>query len=142
MKKLTSLLLAVMLLLTAALPVQAALPETAVPYYANTSQASVSFVIEEDGSASWTIMCTCKSSATGIYAVTYLERQVGNNWVRVDLDVPNDQYTYSTTSKIFAQNNKHTFTEAGTYRAVVVFTVYGTTENETLTFWNTHNFAG
>ena len=125
MKKLTSLLLTLMLLLIAVLPVQAALPETAVPYYANTSQAGVTFVISEDGSASWTITCIGKSSATGIDAVTYLERQVGGNWVRVDLDVANDEYTYSTTASRFAKNHKHTLTEAGTYRAVVVFTVYG-----------------
>ena len=141
MKKFTALILATILLFATTATTYAALPETAVPYYANTSQASIPLVISENGEASWTIMCIGKSSCTGIDAVTYLERQVGSSWVRVDLGNLNDEYTYSTTSSYILQNYKFTLTAHGTYRAVVVFTVYGTVEDETITLRNEHDFG-
>lgn len=141
MKRITAILLAAVLLLATAVPSFAAVPEVAVPYYANTSQANVSFVISDNGEASWTIMCIGKSSCTGIDAVTYIEYQVGNSWARVDLGNGVYEYTYSTTASRFVQNNKITFTMPGTYRAVVEFTVYGTQEDETITLWNRHDFG-
>jgi hypothetical protein len=141
MKKITAILLTIVLLLATAVPTFAAVPEVAVPYYTNTSQARVSFVISDNGEASWTIMCIGKSSCTCIDAVTYLEYQVGNSWERVDLGNENDEYIYSTVASSIIQNNKITLTTPGTYRAVVVFTVYGTQENETLTYWNPHDFG-
>lgn len=141
MKRITAILLTIVLLLATAVPTFAAVPEVAVPYYANTSQAQINFVISDNGEASWTIICIGKSSCTGIDAVTYLEYQVGNSWIRVDLGNANDEYTYSTTASRFYQSNKITLTTPGTYRAVVVFTVYGTQEDETLTYWNPHDFG-
>lgn len=141
MKRITAIILTLVLLFATAIPSLAAVPEVAVPYYANTSQAGVTFVIDETGSASWMITCLGKSSCTGIYAVTYLEYQVGNSWVRVDLGNANDQYTYSTTASRMVKSYDVTLTTPGTYRAVVVFTVYGTQEDETLTYWNRHDFG-
>ena len=141
MKKLVTLLLAALLLLANAVPAYAAVPETAVPFYANTSQASVSFVIQENGHATWSIYCIGKTSCTGIDAVTYLERQVGNDWVRVDLENADDEYTYSTTVRRMAKTYEATLSISGTYRAVVEFTVYGTNEDETITLWNEHDYG-
>ena len=141
MKKTTALILVAILLIATAVPAFATVPEAAMPYYINTTSGSVSFVIEDNGAASWTIMCIGKSSCTGIDAVTYLERQVGDSWVRVNLDNENNEYTYSTTARRMANNNQTTLTIPGTYRAVVIFTVYGTQEDETITFWNRHDFG-
>lgn len=141
MKKITAILLTLVLLFATAVPSLAAMPEVAVPCYANTSQASVTFVINEEGSASWTIACIGKSSCTGIYAITYLEYKVGNSWERVDLGNTNDQYTYSTTASRTVHTNEQNLTAYGTYRAVVVFTVYGTQEDETITLWNEHDYG-
>lgn len=141
MKKITALILAVILLMASAIPVFAAAPETVVPFLINTSQARVTFAVSADGTASWTIMCIGKSSCTGIDAVTYLERQVGNSWVRVDLGNLNDEYTYSTTASQLVQNNKIALTTSGTYRAVVLFTVYGTVEDETITVQREYDFV-
>lgn len=141
MKRITAILLTIVLLLATAVPAFAAVPEVAVPYYANTSQANVSFVISDNGEASWTIMCIGKSSCTGIDAITYLEYQVGSSWMRVDIGTVNEEYTYSTTASRFVQNNKTTLLTPGTYRAVVEFTVYGTQETETITLWNLHDFG-
>ena len=141
MKKITAILLTLALLFVTAVPALAAVPEVAVPYYANTSQAGVTFVINDAGSASWTIMCLGKSSCVGIDAVTYLEYQVGNSWVRVDLENENDEYAYSTTASRIVHTNEATLTTPGTYRAVVVFTVYGTQQDETITAINEHDFG-
>jgi hypothetical protein len=141
MKRITAIILTLVLLFATAVPSLAAVPEVAVPYYANTSQAGVTFVIDNNGEASWTITCLGKSSCTGIDAVTYLEYQVGSSWVRVDLGNTNDEYTYSTTATRIAKNNKITLTTPGTYRAVVIFTVYGTQQDETITAINEHDFG-
>lgn len=140
MKKVTSLILIVVLLLTTAAPAYAALPETAVPYYANTSQASVSLVIDENGSASWTIMCIGKSSCVGIDSVTYLERQIDDYWVLVDISNMTDEYTYSTSAARMVQTYDEELGIHGTYRAVVIFTVYGSSEDETITLWSTRTY--
>ncbi len=141
MKKITAIILTFILLLATAVPSLAAVPEVAVPYYANTSQAGIPFVIRENGEAGWTITCLGKSSCTGIDSVTYLEYKVGSSWVRVDLGNENDEYTYSTTASRMVQSYDFTLTTPGTYRAVVVFTVYGTQEDETITLWNEHDFG-
>lgn len=141
MKRITAIILTLVLLFVTAIPSLAAVPEVAVPYYANTSQAGVTFVINDAGSASWTLMCLGKSSCTGIYTVTYLEYKVGNSWERVDLGNANDQYTYSTTASRMVYTNEFTLTTPGTYRAVVVFTVYGTQQDETITVLNEHDFG-
>lgn len=141
MKKITSLLLALVLLVASAAPVAAAQPETALPSYINTSQASVSFVIGEDGSASWTILCIGNSNATAIDAVTRLERKVGVNWVLVDVGTESGYYTYSLPCSRMGRTYEYTFTEYGTYRAVAVFTVYGTSGKETITLWNEHDYG-
>ena len=142
MKQATALVLTVILLLMSVVPAYAALPETATPYYANALQARVSCAISEDGEVNWTIICTGKASCTGISAVTYLEFQVGNSWVRIALDDGSTQYTYSTNGSYLIQNCSSTITGYGVYRAVVVFTVYGTAENETITLWNEQRFNG
>ena len=141
MKKLTSLILVAILLITTAAPAYAAIPEISVPFYANTSQAGVTFSIREDGSASWTITCLGKSNCTGIDAVTYLERQLfGDTWTRVFIGNGNDEFTYSTTASRMVQTYNLTLLNHDTYRAVVVFTVYGTEETETLTYYTTRTF--
>ena len=140
MKKFTALILAAIFLFAAATPVSAAVPEIAVPFYANTSQAGVVFTINAEGSASWTITCLGKSSCTGIDAVTYLERQVGNTWVRVDLGNTNNEYTYSTTASRMTKTYVLTLDTHGTYRATVIFTVYGTVEDETLSYSTERTF--
>ena len=140
MKRITAILLTIVLLLATAVPTLAAAPNVAIPYYANTSQASVTLVIDETGSASWTIMCLGKSSCTGIESRTYLERQVGDSWVRVDLGNATNEFTYSTSASRMVKTYEMDLSTHGTYRATVIFTVYGTAEDETLTYWATRTF--
>ena len=130
MKRILSLILAVIFFMGVNIPTYAAMPETITPLWANTSQAQVTFVIR-DG----------KSSCTGIDAITYIERKIGTFWVKIDLGVPNNEYRYSTTNSYLVQNHETTITSPGTYRAVVIFTVYGTVEDEAFTLRNEHGYG-
>lgn len=141
MKRILSLILAVIFFMGVNIPTYAAMPETITPLWANTSQAQVTFVIRDNGEASWTIICDGKSSCTGIDAITYIERKIGTFWVKIDLGVPNNEYRYSTTNSYLVQNHETTITSPGTYRAVVIFTVYGTVEDEAFTLRNEHGYG-
>ena len=100
MKRLTSLVLSLVLLLTIVTPAFAVQPETTVsPRYINTSQASISLVITEDGLAEWSIMCFGKTNCTSIDAVTYLERKMGSLWIKMSIDYPITDYHYSVTGR-------------------------------------------
>jgi hypothetical protein len=137
MKKLTALILSLILLLSATTPAFAAQTETAVsPRYVNTSQGGVSLVITEDGLAEWTIICLGKSNCTGIDAVTYLERKMGTVWMRMSVDHPIKEYYYSVTGTELANTYQMQLNFTGEYRAVVEYTVHGTVEDEELKFWS------
>lgn len=143
MKRLTSLILSLVLLLTIATPALAAQPETTVsPRYINTSQAGVSLAITDDGVASWTIMCFGEPNCTGIDAVTYLERKMGTVWIKMSIDYPITDYHYSVTGRNLAATYEMQLTYAGDYRAVVEFTVHGTGGDEELKFWSHRYYEG
>ena len=143
MKRLTSLILSLVLLLTIATPAFAAQPEDTVsPRYINTSQAGVSLAITEDGLASWTIICLGKSNCTSIDAVTYLERKMGTLWIKMSIDYPITDYMYSVNGRNLAATYEMQLTYAGEYRAVVEFTVHGTGGDEELEFWSYRVYEG
>lgn len=143
MKKLTALILSLILLLTATTPAFAAQAETTVsPRYINTSQAGVSLAITEDGLAVWTIACFGKSGCTSIDAVTYLERKMGTVWMRMSVDHPIKEHYYSVTGQELYTTYQLQLNFAGEYRAVVEFTVHGTVEDEELKFWSYREYAG
>ena len=140
MKKLLSLLLAVTFLVAAAAPTFAAAPDPILPQYINTSQAGIGLVIEENGLATISIRCIGLSSATGIDAEIYLERKVGNNWERVDLGNATDSWTESINDRFLFKTYTHTVSAKGEYKATVNFTIYGTAQDEYLTFYTTRTF--
>ena len=140
MKKLLSLLLAVTFLVAAAAPTFAAAPEPILPQYVNTSQAGIGLTIDENGLASIAIQCIGLSSCTGIDAEIYLERKVGDDWVRVDLGNTTDTWTVSSSTRFLIKSFTHTVSEKGEYKATVNYTIYGTAQDEYLTFYNTRTF--
>ena len=143
MKRLTSLVLSLVLLLTIVTPAFAAQPETTVsPRYINTSQAGISLVILEDGLAEWSIMCFGEPNCTGIDAVTYLERKMGSLWIKMSIDYPITDYHYSVTGRNMYAVYQMQLTYAGEYRAVVEFTVHGTNGDEELKFWSYRVYEG
>ena len=140
MKKVCSLILIIMLLFAATVPAAAAQSEPVSPQYINTSQAGVSITINTSGKVSITVMCIGGSTATKIHTVTYLERQVGSSWVRVDIDEVNDEWVDTVSGSRMAINYSHDVTVRGTYKVTTVFTVYGTKEDETFTLYNTRTY--
>ena len=143
MKRLTSLILSLVLLLTVVTPAFAAQPETTVsPRYINTSYASISLVITEDGLAEWTIMCFGEPNCTGIDAVTYIERKMGTVWVRMSIDHPYTDYQCSVTGREMISTYQKQLTYAGEYRAIVEFTIHGTTADEELKFTSYRTYNG
>ena len=143
MKRLTSLILSLVLLLTIATPAFAVQTENTVsPRYANTSQAGISLVITEDGLAEWTIICLGLSNCTGIDAVTYLERKMGSLWIKMSIDYPITDYHYSVTGRELISTYQMQLTYAGEYRAVVEFTVHSTSGDEELEFWSYRVYNG
>ena len=140
MKKLLSLLLAVTFLVAAAAPTLAAAPEPILPQYVNTSQAGIALTISEDGIASVSIRCIGLSSATGIDAEVYLERKVGNDWERVDLGNATDTWNESVNDRFLFKSYSQAVSVKGEYKATVNYTIYGTTEDEYLTFYATRTY--
>ena len=143
MKRLTSLILSLVLLLTIATPALAAQPETTVsPCYINTSQAGISLAITDAGLAEWTIICLGEPNCTSIDAVTYLERKMGTVWVKMSIDYPITDYTYSVTGRNLYATYQMQLTYAGEYRAVVEYTVHSATADEELKFWSHRVYEG
>ena len=140
MKQLTSILLALTLLVAVAVPAFAAAPETVSPLYINTSQAGISMTISTDGSVSISLSCIGLSSATNIDATVYLERKVGTSWVRVDIGTDDNTWKVSSSNRFLIQSLSHEVTVKGEYKATVIYSVYGKVEDETLTFYDTRTF--
>ena len=143
MKRLTSLVLSLVLLLTVVTPAFATQPETTVsPRYINTSHAGISLVITEDGLAEWTIMCFGEPNCTGIDAVTYIERKMGTVWVRMSIDHPYTDYHCSVTGREMISTYQKQLIYPGEYRAWVEYTVHGTNGDEELKFWDYRVYEG
>lgn len=133
MKKFAALILVVTIVASLCIPVSAA--EFSInPYYINTNQARVVLTIGDSGLAEITVLCTANSNATKIQTTTYLERQIGSTWVRVNNGQTNNQWTASTTARYLAKDYSCQLSITGTYRAVAVFTVSGS-ETETFTLY-------
>ena len=132
MKKLISLTLILILAFTLAIPAFGAQKEVASPYLLNTQRASVSISISDSGLLSTTVTVIGKSNVTSISTVTHVERKVGSNWVRVDINATNDQWTYNTTSTRMVQHYSQQLTLTGEYRVVAECTVVSPNGTEVL----------
>ena len=141
MKRIIALLMSLVLLFCGATPTLAAAPEEISPLYLHTSQASVSFTILENGTADWTVLCFAYSTAQSITAVTYLERKVGSVWFRVNMEAPENEYTYTVNSTEMVKNYTLQLTRTGIYRAVVEFTVRGADDSDYIELYNEYDYT-
>lgn len=127
MKKLIVLTLLLATLFACALPVSAAMPPTVEPQHENATSATVTLNIDALGNATVRI-CVCgKASLQKASVTTYLEKKVGTQWVRVDIDASGNAWQYSTTSRNFQKTYSANLNGSGQYRAVARFTLTGTT---------------
>ena len=139
MKRILSLILIFAALLLTAAPAYAALPPSAEPQYTDAAKAAVTLSIDDAGNAILTLFVTGKPSLTRTAVVSYLERKVGTNWVRVDIGTPNNAWIYTTKNQTFSRSYNTQLHSSGEYRATCEFTFYGTvTETVTRTFVTTY----
>ncbi len=123
--------LVLVLILTMSVPAFGVQTETTAPYL-DTQLASARISISGSGLAEVIITCVGKANITRISTVTYLERKVGSNWVRVDIDAANDQWTYNTTSTRMVQNYSQQLSLTGEYRVVAECTIVSPNGTEVL----------
>lgn len=139
MKKMIAITLTVFTLFACILPASAAQTPTVEPLYDNATIASVSLSIDSSGKATVKITLQGKSTLKSTSVTTYLEKKVGTQWVRVDIDAAGDAWQYSTTSRAFQKIYSTTLSSSGQYRAVATFTLTGST-TETVTVNDTATY--
>ena len=113
--------------LSLAVPALGAQVPTVSPCYTNAQQAQISFTIDQNGNGSVLIQCVGNSNVSHIRLVTYLERNVNGNWVRVDIGTTNNQWVYSALDNAAVISYTPKLTVKGQYRASTVITLTATT---------------
>lgn len=99
-----------------------------------TARPTVTFRIAEDGSASVTLRCSCKSDVTKIKAKTCIEKKSGTKWVKVNVGTSDNYIYHSASSSRMITSFKKQLTGSGSYRCTTTFTLYAkTTETITIT---------
>lgn len=129
MKKVFSIIFAILILTTTALPAFAANNSSEVqPYYNNTITTSAAFRISSTGYAtasySYSAYDNYFTSATVVTKIQ--KRTLGLFWKTVDINQPNNTWVDTWTSVDKNYSHSYQLTDSGTYRAVVEFTINGT----------------
>jgi hypothetical protein len=136
MRKAASLILALALCISAFVIPVSAKDEVDIisPRYTNAHNPDVNLTIDSNGLATVKSSCQGVSGTTSIRGITYLQRKVGDSWIRVDIPGALDQWESSVSGRIYSVTKTHQLTIPGTYRAVTIFTVTaGSTETVTVT---------
>ena len=127
MKKVTSVVLAVIMIWALTVPAFAAQAPTVSPCYTNATHVKIEFEIDENGNGTVTVRCNGYPNVSHIRIVTYLEQKVDGEWVRVDIGTANDQWVHSVTSTATTVIYSPEFTVKGEYRASTIITLTATT---------------
>lgn len=123
MKKIFSIILAMLILMTTALPAFAADASSEIsPRYNNTSTTSVGFTISSSGKATASYSYNAYAQYfTGATVTTKIQkRTLGLFWTTVE------DWTDNWTSAYKSCTHSYQLTDSGTYRAVVEFEIRGT----------------
>jgi hypothetical protein len=120
MKKVTAITLVFVTLFAIACPAMAAEPR-----YVNTNIAEVTLVIDGNGLAQVSAVVSCKLSVQKIRSLLYIERKIGNSWVRVELGTTNNVWDYTTTKTVLNLSYSKQLPANGEYRVSGVFTITG-----------------
>jgi len=125
-----SLLLAVMIFGSLVLSVAAAavLGADVMPCYNNTLSTSTNFTISTTGNAAISAVYNAYPSVFTTATVTsYIEkRTLGMFWTRVDIGEPNNEWVDDSFDYTDVIIHEHQLDSKGTYRATVVYEIYGT----------------
>lgn len=140
MRKVISVCLALVLMLTLVPPASAAMPDIVQPNYINTAQASIGLAIDSTGLATVDLLCTGYSSVTRIEATLYIERKVGSQWVRIDNGTMNDTWVCVADGRFMVDTITYQMPAKGEYKATVTYCVYAA-KTEVLTFNTTRTYT-
>jgi len=125
-KKLLLLTLAIFILSIAIVPVYAVNDEIA-PYFNNTATTTTGFDIDESGIAWVSAMYNGYTGiTTGATITIKLEKKFLWWWNDVDNGWPDNTYVVEFTDVDNFVNYSLQLSKTGTYRATVVYTIYGT----------------
>lgn len=127
MKKIIAAILTLVIMLPVAFPASAAEARMA-----DAQSVVCTLSISSAGKATVTIRVTGNSTLTKAVAVTYLEKNVNGTWTRVDIGTTNDTWSYTSTSTTVFKTFSAQLSGTGSYRAVTVFTLTGSS-TETVT---------
>lgn len=127
MKKTIAIILVLVTMLSITFPVSAA---EARYVAANITTCTLS--INASGKATILVRVSGDDTLTKSVAVTYIEKLVGSTWTRVDIGTTNDTWSYTSTSASSAKTYSVQLSGTGSYRAVTVFTLTGSS-TETVT---------
>ena len=124
--RIVSMLLIVLTLFIMILPATA--QEGIVPRYNNTGTTTTSFGITAAGKATIAGNYYAYSEYFQSATITaYLEkRTLGLFWSKVDIDMPDNEWVYTSTEPVDAFAFDHYLDKTGTYRATVVYEISGT----------------
>ena len=127
MKRVFSLLIAIIVTISISYNVQALRADSIRPQYANARQAEVLLSISSSGKAVVVVKCYGTNGLKSVYVTTYLEKKVSGTWIRVNIPAPNNTWTYSTTSQSFSQEYIVALDSVGQYRATSQFVLTAAT---------------
>lgn len=138
MKKLVSCVLVLATMFALSVSAFAAQPPTADPQYVNVKSASVSLSIDSSGKALVDVWLSGNADVTKVVATTYVEKKVGNTWVRVNIGTTNNIWQYIGTRSVMKTYTAQ-LSGSGEYRAYCTFAITAST-SETIYCSNTDSY--
>lgn len=128
MKRIICVMLSLVILVTLPISVFAAqTPDGAELQYVNATSPIVNFSIDSSGNATIKLNCTGKSTVTKITAKTYVEKNSGGIWARVNVGTANNILTYTVNSSSLIKTYNKSMTGSGSYPCTTTFTLYAST---------------
>lgn len=136
MKKVSALILTAVFLLLSALPAAAAQPPSVMPLYENANKAEIRTNFS-NSMLEFTVYVKGNNNVTGISTVTWLQRKVGNYWIRCNVGTDNNKLYYETTGIIVNQTYTYNVVNTGEYRVVSEVTIHTASGDEEFTLYET-----
>lgn len=122
MKKITTILLVIVILCTMIISVQASENEV-MPRFNNTMQVTTLFNIESNGLA---VATYSFYGYAGITTKVVISSKIEKKFLWWWNDVDGAEWVIEVEDDDYAGNHTHQLTKSGTYRLVYEYTVYGT----------------
>ena len=137
MKKASALILTAVFLLLSALPAASAQPPSVMPLYENADNAYIETWLDNEETLYFQVNVIGKINSSGISTVTWLQRKVGNYWIRCNVGTDNNKLYYETTGTVVRQTYTYNVVNTGEYRVVSEVTIHTASGDEEFTLYQT-----